>query len=106
MAKDGNVRHGRLLHCMDGMFLVLPPASEADGVKKGPHFERLSHLLLHYAGEGQLLSLTDEQRAILQELDQEEEAHHHKQGTTGKGHQGPYRELKLDDSWYRGMLSL
>lgn len=105
MGADGAVKHGRLAHTMDGMFLVLPPHTLEECATRGPHFERLSHVLLYYASDApadhkNLLTLTNEQRELLQEHEKEAEVHH-KQGTTGKGHQGPYRELKADDSWYR-----
>jgi hypothetical protein len=100
---DGSVKFGHLIHVLEGMVFVLESEVAEEKVVRGPHFERLSHLLLHYASEmgGKLLMLTAEQQAALSDQPAAEEGPHHKQGTTGKGHQGPYKELKADNSWYR-----
>jgi hypothetical protein len=67
--KRGGAQHATLAHSLIGMYIVFPTETASNKATAGPHFERLSHLMLHYASEKadppSVFALTEEQRDIL-----------------------------------------
>lgn len=65
----GAAQHAQIAHTLVGMYIVLPTESAAAKAVDGPHFERLSHLVLHHAGDDpstpSIFALTEEQHAVL-----------------------------------------